>query len=81
MVLGAHFLDHAANHVLGSVKVGDNTVAQGTHGADTLVHLAVHLAGTLTHCNGLVGLGIEGHDRGLVDDDAVVMDDNGVGCS
>ena len=81
MVLGAHFLDHAANHVLGGIEVGNHTVAQGAHGADTLVDLAVHLAGTFTHSDGLVGLGVECYDRRLVDDDAVVMDDNGVGCS
>ena len=74
-------LDHAANHVLSGVEVGDYTVAQRPHGADALMHLAVHLAGTLTHGDGLVGLGVEGDHRRLVDDDAVVMDDNGVGCS
>ena len=81
MVLGAHLLDHAANHVLGGIKVSNHTVAQGAHGADALMDLAVHLAGAFTHGDGLVGLGVEGDDRRLVNDDAVIMDDNGVGCS
>ncbi len=81
MVLGTHLLDHAANHVLGGIEVGDNTVAQRTHGADSLVGLAVHLAGAFTHGDGLAGLGVECYYRWFVDDDAVVMDDNGVGCT
>ena len=81
VILGAHFLDHAADHVLGSVKVGDDTVAQGAHGADALVDLAVHLTGAFTDGDRLVSFGVKCHDRGFVNDDAVIMDDNGVGCS
>ena len=81
VVLFAYFLNHAANHLLGGVEVGNNAVAQRAYGGNALVHLAVHLAGGLAYGDGLHRLGVEGYHTRLINHNLVVVDDDGVGSS
>ena len=73
--------DHATDHVLGSVEVGDHTLAQWTYRTGIGIALFVHLSGLRTHGDHLARTVVEGHDRGLIEDDLVVLDDDGIGCA
>jgi hypothetical protein len=42
---GLDHADHALDHLLGGLEVGDHAIAQRPHGLDVLVRLAVHLLG------------------------------------
>ena len=81
MILLAHFLDHAANHELGGVEVGNHAVAQWPDGLDALVHFSTHLTCGFTHSHEFLSLGVESHHRWFVYHYLIVVDNNSVGCS
>lgn len=78
VALGAGLLHEAADHELGGVEVGDYALAEWTHRADAGVALSFHQVGFLSDGDKLFGAGIEGHDRGFVDYDFIIVDDNRV---
>ncbi len=70
--------DHALDHFLGRLEIGDHTIAQRANGLDVLVGLAMHLLGLSTHGDDLPGGAVDGHDARFVHHDLVVVDDQGV---
>ena len=46
-----------------------------------VVGLSGHHLGTFTNGDNAIVVAVDGHDGGLVDDDLVVVDYNGVGCA
>ena len=77
--MGIHLLDKSADHLLGGIEVGDDTVAQRADGAEVLVGFLMHQASLLAHGQRLARLAVKRHNAGLVDNHLVVMQDNGVG--
>src|SRR5690606_10760327 len=71
-------LDHALDHLLGGLEIGDHPVLQGTHGLDVLMRLAMHLLRLPPDGDHLAGGAVLGHDARLVHHHLVVMDDQGV---
>ena len=79
MARGLHLLDHAAQHQLRGVEVGDHAVLERADRLDILVGLAVHLAGLVTDRHQLAAVEVEGHDRRFVHHDLPVMDNDRIG--
>ena len=63
-------LDEVVQHLLGDFEVGDDAVLHGLDGHDVAGRAAQHLLGFLAHGFHLTGVLVDGHDGGLVDDDA-----------
>src|SRR3712207_1228858 len=62
------------------VEVGDDAVFEGADGDDALGGLADHRVGLAADAEGAPGLGVDGDDARLGDDDALAADvDEGVG--
>ena len=70
-------------HLLGDGEVSDHAVAQRPYGADIAGRAAQHFLGFLAHgldALAATGLGADGHHRRLIQDDALVADENqGIG--
>ena len=62
VALSRCLLHQTANHKLGGVEVGDDTLAQGADGADALRFLALHQLGLFADGNQLIGASVESHD-------------------
>ena len=75
------FLDHAAQHQLRGVEVGDHAVFERTDGFDVRVGLLVHLAGLLADGHEFARVDVQRHDRRFVDDDLSVVNYQRVGRS
>jgi hypothetical protein len=54
-------------------EVGDDAVLHGLDGDDVAGGAAEHLLGLLADGLDLIGLGVDGDDGGLVDDDALAV--------
>ncbi len=73
-------LQQQPDHPLGDVEVGDGTLAQRPHGHDVARRPADHLPRFVAHGQHVLGPGVEGDDRRLVEDDApAARVDEGVG--
>jgi hypothetical protein len=59
-----------AQQALGRFEVGDDAVAQRADGRDVRGRSPEHRVGLVADGLGLVALGVDGDDGGLVDDDA-----------
>ena len=59
----------------------EHALAEGTDCLDAVVLLTLHELGLASHGNELACALLEGHDRGLVDDDLVVVYDDSIGRS
>ena len=59
-------LDHTAYHLLGSIKICDYAVSQGTNGTDVSVCFLVHFTRFVPNGKHLIGAEIESDNRGLV---------------
>jgi CheY-like chemotaxis protein len=66
--------DEVVQHLLRDIEVGDDPVSQGTEDADRARGPAQHGLGLLADCQQrVIGLA-DGHDRGLVEDNALAAD-------
>ena len=75
-LLLVHHSDKAANHLLGSIEVGNHTIAQRADGFDVLVSFAVHHTRLLANGNHLLRIGVNGHNRRLVNHNLIVVDND-----
>ena len=74
--------DEVGEHLLGGVEVGDDAVANRPHGPQAIRRAPEHLPGIIADGFDCPGLGVEGDERGLVDDDpSSEGEDTGVGCA
>lgn len=73
------FLDHAAQHQLRSVEIGDHAVLQRTDRLDVRIGLLVHLAGLRTDSHQLTRVYVQRHDGRLVYHDLPVVNDQSIG--
>src|SRR5690606_8712239 len=67
-------LDEIAQHALGDLEVGDHPVFEGADRDDVAGCAADHALGLDTHGHDLLGGGVDGHDRRLVEHDAAAAD-------
>ena len=73
-------LDEVVEHLLGDFEVGDHAVLHGLDGHDVAGRAPQHLLGLLAHGFHLAGVLVDGHDGGLVDNNALAgRVDQGVG--
>lgn len=79
VALRAYHLHHAANHLLGSVEVGNHTVAQGAYRAYVLMSLFIHQTSFFPDCQQLVGTLVQRNHRRLIDHNLVVVDNHRIG--
>ena len=73
------FLDHAAQHQLRSVEIGDHAVLQRTDRLDVRIGLLVHLAGLRTDSHQFTGVYVQRHDGRLVHHDLPVVNNQSIG--
>ena len=66
--------DEVLEHPLGDLEVGDDAVLQRPHGDDVRGRAADHPLRLGADRQDLLGLAVDGDDRGLVDDDAPALD-------
>ena len=78
-VTGVDLADETADHHLGGVEVRDHAVAERTDGADAGIRLLVHQLGLLAEGDALVGCIVDGDNRGLVEHDLVILENDGIG--
>ncbi len=72
--------DEVREHLLGSVEVGYDAIANGPDGPQALRRPAKHPASVLTNCFHCASGGVEGNKGRLTDDDALAQRiDAGVG--
>ena len=74
-----HLLDKTAKHELRSLEVCDNTVAQGTNGANIRVSLTIHEARLVTDSHKVARLDAKCNNRGFVNDDLAIVHDECIG--
>ncbi len=73
-------LDEVVQHLLGDFEVGDDAVLHGLDGHDVAGRAAQHLLGFLAHRFHFAGVLVDGHNGGLVDNNALAgREDQGVG--
>ena len=65
--------------MLGSVKVGNDSIPQRADRLDVFVRFAVHLLGLLADRNHLAGVSVQGHNRGLVHHNGVLVNNQRIG--
>jgi hypothetical protein len=65
--------------VLGGIEVCDHALTQRTYRAGVGIALFVHLSSLRSDCDHLARAVVKGYDRGLIEDDLVVLDDDGIG--
>ena len=75
----ARHLDKAANHLLGSVEIRDNSLTKRSYGTNIRVRLLVHLTGHLTDSQHLVRASIQSNHRRFVYHHLIITRDNGIG--
>ncbi len=74
------FLDEVIQHLLGDFEVGDDAVLHGLNRHDIAGRAAQHLFGFFAHRFHFAGVFVDGYDRRLVDDNALIGSENeGVG--
>ena len=78
---GVYHLNHAANHLLGRIEVGNHPVAKRTDGPDVLVGLTMHLTCLFPYSQHLVGTAVQGNHRRFVHHNLTIADNNRVGRS
>lgn len=66
--------DEVAEHPLGDLEVGDHAVLQGPYGNDVARCTPDHLLGLGADRQDAAGVGVDGHDGRLVQDDAAPPD-------
>ena len=64
-------LNEVVEHLLGDFEVGDHAVFHGLDGHDVAGRAAQHLLGLLAHGFHFTGILVDGHDRWLVDNNAL----------
>ena len=64
-------LDEVIQHLLGDFEVGDHAVFHRLDGHDVAGSAAQHVLGFLAYRFHLTGVFVDGHDRGLVDNNAL----------
>ena len=69
-----HRLYEVAEHGFGDDEVGDDAIAHGTHDFDALRRAAEHVVRLVAHGDHSVVARANGHDRGLVHDNAAPFD-------
>jgi hypothetical protein len=69
-----HLLDEVPKHLLGDVEIGDHPVLQGADRLDVTGRPADHPLRLGTHREDLLGLGVQGDHRRLVEDHATAPD-------
>ena len=73
-------LDEVVQHLFGDFEVGDDAVFHRLDGHDVAGRAAQHLLGFLAHRLHLAGVLVDGHDGGLIDNNALTgRVDQGVG--
>ena len=72
-------LNQSAHHLLAGGEVGYHPVAQRTDCTDARILFLIHHLGLIAHGNHLVGATVEGHYRGLIDNNLIITDNDGVG--
>ena len=72
--LTAGAADEVAEHLEGNLVLADGAVLHGAQGVDVVGGTAQHLHGVLTHLDHAVGGDVDGHHRGLLEDDALSLD-------
>ena len=73
-------LDEVVEHLLGDFEVGYDAILHGLDGDDVAGGAAEHLLGLLAHGLHFTGVLVDGHNGGLVDNNALAgREDQGVG--
>ena len=78
-VVEFHHLDKLAKHIFRRLEVSDDTVTQRPNSLDILMGLAMHHHSAFAHSHNLVGVTLDSNNRRLIDDNLVIIDDEGVG--
>ena len=76
---GFDFLDHAPQHQLRGVEIGDHAVLQRTDRFDVRIGFLVHLPRLLADGDQFSRVNVQGDDRGFVHDDLAVINYQRVG--
>ena len=76
---GVYLFDEAANHHFCGVEVCDNTIPQRTDGLDAGIGFFMHHLGLLAQCDALPRLVVDSYDRGLVQHNLIILENDGVG--
>ncbi len=76
---GLDLLDHAAQHELRSVEIGDHAVLERTDGLDVGVRLFVHAPRLVTDSHQTARMDVQRHDRRFVDHHLAVIDNQRIG--
>ncbi len=71
-----HFADEVVQHQLGDIEVADHTVLQRPHRDDIRGRAAHHPLGIGADRERPLGLGVNRHDRRLVDDDTLAANED-----
>ena len=80
-MLAVDLLDESSDHHLGGVEVCDDTVTERTDGLDARIRPFVHQLRLLADGDAAAGMVVNGDDTWLIENDLVVLEDDGVGCS
>ena len=72
-------LNHALNHFLGGVEIGNYAILQGADGANVIVRFLVHLLGLAAHGDDFIGGAVFGDDARLIHHDFIVMNNERIG--
>jgi hypothetical protein len=64
-------LDEVVQHLFGDLEVGNDAILHGLDGHDVAGRAAQHLLGLLAHGFHLAGVLVDGHDGGLIHNDAL----------
>ena len=76
------FADKVGQHGLGDFEIGDDAVFERTDGDDVAGRAAEHALGLVADREDFVRAGLDGHDGGFAQDNALIADVNkGVGCA
>src|ERR687895_463690 len=67
-------LDEVAEHPLGDIEVGDDTVLERAYGDDVARRAADHPFGLDTYRDDLAGVGVDSYNGGFVEDNAAAAD-------
>ena len=69
-------LDEVAEHRLGDLEVGDDTILEGADRGDAAGRAAEHSLGLVADGENLGGAGLDGDDGGFAKHDPLVLDED-----
>ena len=72
-------LNQSTHHLLAGREVGNHAVTERTDGFYVLVCFLIHHFRLVTYSNHLFGTAIQCNNRGFVDHNLIIADNNGVG--